>query len=68
MLDRNWWGLISDMVTRTRSILINLFLSENPIGFVKSVDDLEVEVSRHFEILELVTTKRLHLVTLFARR
>jgi SAM-dependent methyltransferase len=61
-------GLISEMATRTRYILINLFLPENPIGFVKCVNDLEVEVSRHFEILELVTTKRSHLVTLFARR
>jgi len=63
----HWKELIGELATRTRYLMINLFLPENPIGFVKSVEALEAEVSSHFEILELVIIKRSHFVILFAQ-
>lgn len=47
--------------------MINLFLPENPIGFVKSAEELESEVGRHFEILELVVIKKSRFVILFGQ-
>jgi SAM-dependent methyltransferase len=63
----HWKELICELANRTRYLMINLFLPENPIGFVKSVKELESEVSRHFEILELVVIKKSRFVILFAQ-
>lgn len=63
----HWKELIRELATRTRHLMINLFLPENPIGFVKSVEELEVEVNHHFEILELVIIKRSRFAILFAQ-
>jgi len=42
-------------------------LPENPIGFVKGVEELESEVGQHFEILELVAIKKSRFVILFGK-
>jgi hypothetical protein len=47
--------------------MITLFLPENPIGFVKSIEELESEVGWHFEILELVVIKKSRFVILFGK-
>ena len=62
-----WKELISEMSRRTSYLLVNLFLPENPIGFVKTPEELETEIGQHYEILELVTTRKCRCVTLFAR-
>lgn len=63
----HWKQLICELANRTRYLMINLFLPENPIGFVKSIEELESEVSRHFEIQELVVIKKSRFVVLFAQ-
>lgn len=62
-----WKELICKLANHTRYLMINLFLPENPIGFVKSIEELETEVSYHFEVLELVVTKKSRFVVLFAQ-
>jgi hypothetical protein len=47
--------------------MISLDITEHPIGFVKSHDELEVEVSKHFEILERVRLTRVGCVVIFAK-
>lgn len=63
----NWRALIRELGTRTRYLLITLFIPEDPIGFVKSAADLEAQVSAHFEISELVMMKGSRFVILFAK-
>lgn len=63
----HWKELICELANRTHYLMINLYLPDNPIGFVKSVEELESEVSRHFEILELVVIKKSRFVVLFAQ-
>ncbi|MDD5392913.1 MAG: class I SAM-dependent methyltransferase [Thiothrix sp.] len=63
----HWKELICELANRTRYLMINLFIPPNPIGFVKSIEELEAEVSLHFEILELVVIKRSRFVVLFAQ-
>jgi SAM-dependent methyltransferase len=48
----DWRRLLAVIARRTRRALIALYLPENPIGYVKSLDDLVAEFSRHFEIEE----------------
>ena len=63
----NWKELICELRLRTRYLMIALYLPENPIGFVKSADELEDVVSRYFEILELIVIKKSRFVILFAQ-
>lgn len=62
-----WRDLVSELAHRTRFLMISLFLPENPIGFVKSAEDLETEIGRHFEILELIVIKKSRFVIVFAQ-
>ena len=50
----NWRDLINIFSKHTKFILISLYIPENPIGFVKSHDDLEGEISKYFDIIESV--------------
>lgn len=63
----HWRDLVSSLASRSRFLMINLFLPENPIGFVKSAEELEAEIGRHFKILELVVIKKSRFVILFAQ-
>lgn len=63
----NWRALVRDLATRTRFLMITLFIPENPIGFVKSAADLEAEVGAHFNLLEIVMMKESRFVILFAK-
>lgn len=63
----HWKELICMPATRTSYLMINLFLPENPIGYVKSADELEAEISRYFEIREQVVLKRSRFVVFFAQ-
>jgi len=63
----NWKELIAALAPRTRYLMIALYLPENPIGFVKSVEELEAAVDCYFVILELVIIKKSRFVLLFGR-
>jgi len=56
----NWQEVIAELAKHTDYFLISLYLPENPIGFVKSEQDLINVISQKFEILEHISvhTKR----------
>ena len=53
----NWKMLVNDLSKRARHLLISLYLPEEPMGFVKSSDDLMSEICAHFNLLEVVNLK-----------
>jgi 2-polyprenyl-3-methyl-5-hydroxy-6-metoxy-1,4-benzoquinol methylase len=63
----NWKGLIQDLAQRTSYLMITLYIPNNPVGYVKSSDEIEFVVSNNFEILEVVSMKNSQSVILFAR-
>ncbi len=63
----HWRDLLASLASRTRFLMIVLFLPDNPIGFVKNIDELELEVSRFFEVLEMVILRQSRFVIIFAQ-
>ena len=54
----HWQKVIADISTFTEFIYISLDIPPNPIGYVKSHEDLMSEVSKHFEIVEELVSNR----------
>lgn len=52
---KNWRELLEKVVEHTSYIYISLYLPPNPIGFIKSFNELNREIIKHFDI----TTKLL---------
>jgi SAM-dependent methyltransferase len=48
---KNWKKLLSDISMMTTYFYLTLFIPDNPIGFVKSFDDLSEVIQRHFKII-----------------
>jgi SAM-dependent methyltransferase len=48
----DWRGVLETCAQRTRYCLVSLYLPEDPIGFVKSHDELAGELVSHFRPLE----------------
>lgn len=63
----NWKDLVAFLSTKTKYILVALFLPENPIGFVRSKEELVAVISRHFEIIEEVYLNKSRFSIIFAR-
>lgn len=58
-----WRALLSSIARCSRRALVALYLPENPIGFVKTFDELVAEFSSHFRIEEHIhLVRRRHLV------
>lgn len=49
-----WRELLRSFAGLARYVLVSLYLPPEPIGFVKSHDELEAELDRHFELLDVV--------------
>lgn len=47
---RDWKELISDISAMTRYFYLSLFIPDNPIGYIKSIDELSEIVENHFNI------------------
>lgn len=58
-----WREVIAACARRSTYCLIGLFLPPDPIGFVKSHDELNAELERHFRPLEAVMITPRQLVT-----
>ncbi len=50
----NWRELIETASKFTKYLMISLYIPNNPIGFVKSIDALEDEISKNFDIIESI--------------
>jgi Predicted methyltransferase (contains TPR repeat) len=46
----DWKEVIKNASAKTERLFISLYLPPNPIGFVKSFDELREEVRKHFDI------------------
>ena len=63
----HWRQIIVESALRTKYILITLYIPDNPIGFVKSFDELEQAVSDSFRILETVICRTSRFIVIFAK-
>jgi len=64
----NWKNIIEASSRKSQFLMISLYIPENPIGFVKSREDLETTVSEYFELLESVHLTKSRFIVLFAKR
>lgn len=63
----NWKDLLALLSTKTRFLMITLYLPEDPIGFVKTPQELEESIANHFEIIESVSLKKSRFTVIFAK-
>jgi len=47
--------------------MISLFIPKDPIGFIKSEDDLTTEISKSFQIIEHISLNTSNFVIVFAK-
>jgi len=47
--------------------MISLYIPENPIGFIKSENDLVNEISKSFDIIEHISLNTTNFVIVFAK-
>jgi len=52
-----WRDLIKVVSQRSKFFLVCLDIPQNPIGFVKSSEELVAEVERHFDLIEVIQMK-----------
>lgn len=63
----NWKDIIKIISNRTDYFLIFLYIPDNPIGYVKSENELAEEVSKYFELIEWVSIKKQKSCIIFGR-
>lgn len=64
----NWKALLIKIAERSEYFMISLYIPENPIGYVKSEEELIEEVEKHFQIIEHISLKKTNFVIVFAKR
>ena len=64
----DWREQLAACARVTRYLLLGLFLPPDPIGFVKTREELTSELERHFEVLEAVHLERRRITTLLCER
>jgi SAM-dependent methyltransferase len=63
----NWREFLSVTSSYSEYIVLSLFLPEDPIGAVKDIDDLEVELRKKWCIIESVELKISRFIVIFAK-
>jgi trans-aconitate methyltransferase len=63
----NWKELLSSISRTTEYFMISLYIPENPIGFIKSEQDLVNEIDKSFEIIEHISLNTTNFVVVFAK-
>jgi hypothetical protein len=48
--------------------MVSLFIPKNPIGFVKTAKELELEICKYYEIIESVRLAKLEFIIIFGKR
>lgn len=64
----NWKELLVEISKSSEYFMISLYIPENPIGFVKSENDLVEEIEKSFEVVEHISLNRTNFVIVFAKR
>ena len=60
----DWRGLVKLVSERANFFLLKLYVPDNPIGYVKSIDDLRSEIEKHYRIESEVIFDRDKLILL----
>jgi cyclopropane fatty-acyl-phospholipid synthase-like methyltransferase len=63
----NWKEFIQVASKGARFLMISLFIPEDPIGFVKDAEELESEISKHYEVLESVHLTKSRFIVIFGK-
>ena len=63
----NWQEVISTIAHHSRYLMISLFIPDDPIGFVKTPDQLQDVVGESFVIIETVIMKNSKFIVIFAK-
>ncbi|SNB47011.1 trans-aconitate 2-methyltransferase [Geobacter sp. DSM 9736] len=63
----NWRDLVAAVADRAEFLLLNLFIPEDAIGFVKSEQELMYELEKHFEVIEWITVRNRRFTLFFGR-
>jgi trans-aconitate methyltransferase len=62
------WELLLEVLSRyCKEVLIASYIPSNPIGFVKSHSNLNIETSKNFEIIETVRLEKSNFSILYAK-
>lgn len=64
----NWKGLLKEISKSSEYFMISLYIPKNPIGFVKSENDLVKEIEKNFEVIEHISLNTTNFVIVFAKR
>jgi SAM-dependent methyltransferase len=64
---QNWQELLQEFIKLGDYFLISLFIPENPIGFVKSPEELGKFFKTHFEVIEEIQLLRARKTILFGK-
>ena len=64
----NWKELLVEISKSSEYFMISLYIPENPIGFVKSENDLVEEIEKNFEVIEHISLNTTNFVIVFAKR
>ena len=63
----NWRQQLQLIAEKAKYLMVCLYIPEDPIGYVKSPEVLEEEVSKDFDILESVRLTKSRFTVLFAQ-
>jgi len=63
----NWRELIQAISMTTRFFLVSLYLPFDPIGFVKSAEELKSEIMKYFDLKEYIVLEVSRFYIVFAR-
>ncbi len=63
----NWKELLKEISKTTEFFMVTSYIPENPIGFIKSENDLVDEINKSFDIIEYISLNTANLVVLFVK-
>ncbi|MGB7403219.1 MAG: class I SAM-dependent methyltransferase [Arcobacter sp.] len=63
----NWKELLKEISKSSEYFMISLYIPENPIGFVKSENDLVEEIEKNFVLIEHISLNTTNFVIVFAK-
>ena len=64
---KKWQRVIRDFSALGKLALIKLFLPDNPIGFVKSNDDILLEFSKYYDVIHHIDIHSMQRLVLFGK-
>ena len=64
----NWKDFIRIASRNVDFLMVGLFIPKNPIGFVKTAKELELEICKYYEIIESVRLAKLEFIIIFGKR